>query len=288
MNPIKRQYYRKLVQYLRYNSDDDEKFVRTQYYYKTGRSLNLENPREFTEKLQWLKLYKYGEDYGDYVDKYAVRNYVKTKIGPQYLTALYGVVADPETINLEKLPPQFVLKGTHGSGYNILIPDKSKLNWKRTKRKLHQFLNKNYYLRCRERVYKNVKPRIIIEGFLNPGPDQSILDYKVLCFNGRPKAIYVEKQGVILGYYDLEWNKLDTEVRKTEVAKPENLDGVIKVAQSLAAGFIFLRVDLYLVKNKIYFGELTFFDYAGIKRLHPEYLNKKFGDWVILPSREET
>src|SRR5699024_7117531 len=146
-------------------------------------------------------------------------------------------------------------------------------------------LSKNYYLRCRERVYKDIKPRIVAERFLNPPNGEPVRDYKILCFDGEPGCIYVEEHTKILGYYDPNWQRLDGDQNPyPALTKPKNLEEVKSVARQLSEGFPFLRVDLYLIGEKIYFGELTFFDYGGIRRLPVEQLNNTFGAMINLPT----
>jgi|SRR5699024_3203651 len=287
MNFISKFYYRKRIQYLRYYGKDDVKFSKLQYYLKTGKELDLAHPHEFTEKLQWLKLHKYGEEYGDLVDKYEVRHYVKQKIGEEYLNTLYGVYEDPEEIDFDELPDKFALKGTHGSGYNVLVEDKSRLNIRKTQKRLCRILDKNYYLRCRERVYKNVKPRIVAERFLSIPDSRRLLDYKILCFNGKPECIYVGHCGKVLGYFDTDWHKLDDENYVSEdIPRPKKLKKMLQLARKLSENFLYMRVDFYIWNQQIIFGELTFFNFGGLRRFPIEHLNLKLGKLIQLPEEE--
>ncbi len=292
MNFFKRKYYQLLLDFLKAINSSDERFVKVQYYYKNERDLNLKNPLEFAEKIQWLKLYHYTEEYRDYADKYAVRDIVEKAIGSSYLNDFISVYDKVVDIDFESLPDQFVLKGTHGSGYNIIVPNKTDLDINSTKKKLNKYLSRNYYNRCREKVYRTIKPRILAEKYLSSLDKGNIIDYKFYCFHGKPKYILVKTKvndTFKKCMYELSWNKLEpdssTKNYLTEtIEKPSNLDEMISVAKKLSKGFIFIRVDLYSIANKIYFGELTFFPNGGIERLFIERLNKEFGDLIHLPS----
>ncbi len=269
----------------------DVSHAKTIYLLKNNRKLNLKNPQEFAEKIKWLKLFKYTEAYKNYVDKYEVRAYVKEKIGESYLNTIIGVYDDVDDINLDDLPNQFALKGTHGSGYNIIVKDKSKLDWKKAKQELKKYLSSNYYYKYRERIYKDVKPRILAEHYLDQLDDDNIIDYKFYCIHGKPTYIMVQTfdDGMRRScFYDLQWNKVEPDLCKKDflyktIPKPNNLDELILVAEKLAGEFIYVRVDLYSIKDRIYYGELTFFPAAGKKRLRVERLNKELGDLIKLP-----
>ncbi|AOR27310.1 glycosyltransferase [Formosa sp. Hel1_33_131] len=290
MNFFKRKYYQLLTKYFK-NFGTDIQFVKTYYKSKNNRSLNIENPTEFTEKLQWLKFFKYTEAYKDYVDKYEIRSYVEDKIGASYLNDFIAIYNHVDEINLDDLPNQFALKGTHGSGYNVIVKDKSSLDWKDAKSKLNTFMSLNYYDRYRERIYKDVQPRILAETYLDQLDNDHILDYKFYCIHGKPACIWVKTfdNGKHRNcYYDLNWNRMSPDDNKVdylskEVPKPDNLEELLTVSEKLANDFIFVRVDLYSIENKIYFGELTFFPWAANRRLTVERLNKELGDLIHLP-----
>tara|TARA_B110000967_G_scaffold14789_1_gene14147 strand:- start:420 stop:1295 length:876 start_codon:yes stop_codon:yes gene_type:complete len=290
MNFFKRKYYQLLTKYFKFFGTDIQ-FVKTYYKSKNNRVLNIKNPTEFTEKLQWLKFFKYTEAYKDYVDKYEIRAYVKDKIGDSYLNDFIAIYNHVDEINLDDLPNQFALKGTHGSGYNVIVKDKNSLDWKDAKSKLNTFMSLNYYDRYRERIYKDVKPRILAEKYLDQLDNDHILDYKFYCIHGKPACIWVKTydNGKHRNcYYDLNWNRMSPDTNNVdylskEVPKPDNLEELLSVSEKLANDFIFVRVDLYSIENKIYFGELTFFPWAANKRLTVERLNKELGDLIQLP-----
>lgn len=268
----------------------DIKFCECKYYKYNNKKLNLENPSEFMEKIQWLKLNFYKEEYGCYVDKFEVRKYIVNKIGEKYLNPIYGVFDSFKDINFSILPDKFVIKGTHGSGMNILITDKSKIDLNEVEKNVKKFLNKNYFKVNREYVYKNLKPQIIIEKLIDTGPKE-LKDYKFYCFNGVPKYVLVKTSinGVEKKcFYDLNWTKICQEIVskdyfEEEFERPENFNEMLDVATKLSEGFIFIRVDLYSHENSVIFGELTFFPMGGMKRLKMEKLNREMGDAIQLP-----
>ena len=295
MNFLERKYYQLLVKYLKNKPNADEAYIKANYYLKNNRRLNLENPVDLSEKIQWLKLYQYDESYKKYIDKYEVREHIKETIGEEYLNELLGVYEDVEEIDFDALPDKFVLKGTHGSGYNIIVEDKSKLNWPEAKAQLRKFLSQNYYDKYKEVIYRGIKPRIIAEKFLDQLNDDAILDYKFLCFHGEPKFIHVKaledgrRKEVD---YDINWNKLEIPKEqphylKRSLEKPDNFEDMIEIAKILSKDFIFVRVDLYSIEGKIYFGELTFLHKGGMKRVVSEPHNKIMGDLIKLPAKRD-
>lgn len=268
----------------------DINFCKKKYFKYNNKPLNIDTPTEFMEKIQWLKLNFYKEEYGCYVDKFEVRKYVASKIGKQYLNPIYGVFDSFKDINFSILPNKFIIKGTHGSGMNILVTDKTKIHLNNVEKKIKSFLNKKYFKVNREYVYKNLKPRIVVEKLIDTGNEQ-LKDYKFYTFHGVPKYILVKKTENGRSkkcFYDLNWNKIypssiSKDFLEEEIAKPEDLDKMVAVAKNLASDFIFVRVDLYYVCGKIIFGELTFFPTAGMKRFKIEHFNKELGEAITLP-----
>lgn len=243
--------------------------------------LNIENifvykrllpnkPMYFGEKVQWLKLNGNLEKYNDYVDKYKVRNYIETVIGNEYLLPLISVYDKPEDINYDELPNSFVLKVNHGSGYNIIVKDKKNIDYNKTNKKLKKWLNEDYSAIKKEFQYKNVERKIICEQFVNDKAGH-LLDYKFFCFDGEPKMIEVDFDrfsGHKMNFYDLKWNLLDLKKGtcdnyKENYPKPKNFKKMIDIVRKLSKEFQFVRVDLYNVDGKIYFGELTFTPASG-------------------------
>jgi len=270
----------------------DRIYLKLIYRGETGKTLKLNNPKTFNEKLQWLKLYDRRTEYSTYVDKYEVRSYIAETIGDQYLIPLLGVYNDVDEIDWDKLPNQFVLKCTHGSNSNIICPDKSKLDIESSKSQLKKWMKKNWYWFGREWPYKNVKPRIICEKYMVDESGKELKDYKVFCFSGEPKLIQVDfdrftdhKRNI----YDTNWNLLPVEIKfpsdKSRVInKPVKLEDMLKFARILSKDYPHVRVDFYSIGEEIYFGEMTFFHGSGFERILPEEFNVEMGKWIKLPN----
>lgn len=250
------------------------------YTIKTKSFPHLKNPRNFNDKLTYLKLNYYNNDerIPGLVDKYEVRDYIE-KIGcEELLNKLYGVYDSPDEIDFDKLPEKFVLKCTHGCGFNIICNDKQNLNIKKTNERLNKWLRETYGYATQELQYLKIKPRIIAEKNLCDEKGLMPKDYKFFCFDGEPKCIQVisdRDSTYKSNFYDLSWKELDyvkgKRVSHTKQEKPENLEEMLIYAKKLSKGFKFVRVDLYNQNNKIIFGELTFTPYCG----HSPYYNKK-------------
>ena len=288
---FQRKYYQLLAKYLKNKPKHHIAYVKTQFYLKNNKKLDLDHPREFAEKMQWMRLYAYDTSFKKYIDKYEVRTYIKDTIGEQYLNELIGVYDTVEAIDLETFPEKFVLKATHGSGYNIIVSDRGKFNWTKAKAQLKKFLSQNYYDKYKEIIYKDIQPRIIAEKFLDQLESNYIIDYKLMCFHGVPHYIHVktfEGDRIKEAYYDMNWQKQTPETvgnnhLKQDIVKPKCFDEMASIATKLSSKFVFVRVDLYEIDNKIYFGELTFLHKGGMKRNYVEPLNKIMGDLIKLP-----
>lgn len=268
-------------------------YMKYYYEYYTGKPLNLENPIEFNEKISWLKVYYHPPILTQLVDKYAVRNYVKEKIGEKYLNDLIQVYTKVSDINFETLPNKYVIKGVHGCGFNLIVEDSKKLNKTKAKALLRKWaLKKQYYRGGLEWAYKNVPPHFIAEKFLNELNNSSIIDYKFFCFNGKAQFLEVHidrNENHRSSFYDLNFNKLpfrDVPENKTitkPIEKPIVFDEMIAVAEKLADKLPFVRVDLYALKEKIIFGEMTFYPADGRSEFYPEKYNTIIGDYLKLP-----
>lgn len=256
------------------------------YKSKFGRSINWKHPTRFTEKVQIFKISKKAEKLWKYVDKYKVRSYIEKQIGKEYVTRLFGVYTSPDEIDFEKLPSSFALKTTHGSGWNILCPDKSKLDKEEAKKKLTSWLKENYYYSYgNERQYKLIPPRIICEEYLET-PDKGLYDFKFYCFHGEPRFINVicDRAGETKkAFYELPWKKSELQPWSAkgdlDTPRPENLDKMIELARKLSEPFDQVRVDLYDIRGRILFGELTFSCSSGIKRFVPDRFDTEFGSY---------
>lgn len=270
----------------------DEKLIKKRFKKRLGREVELDNPIKFNDKLQWLKLNWYNPIATKCADKYEVREYVKEKIGQEYLNELYGVYESVDEIDLDKLPNSFVLKATHGSGWNIICRDKNKMDWDAEFKKMRRWLRKNYYWQNREWVYKDIKPRIICEKFLSENNNSSLTDYKFFCFNGKATYCQVIRdrgKNETIDFYDTNWEHMpfnglrDLPMSSIEYKKPEKYEEMVKLAEKLAGRFPFVRVDLYYVKHKIIFGELTFFPLSGMGKFTPDEWDYKIGSLLKLP-----
>lgn len=287
--------WRLLHQYYYKNFFEDKEIIKKRFKENLGREVNLENPVKFNDKLQWLKLNWYDPLAVKFVDKYEVREHIKSKIGSEYLNELYEIYNSVDEINIEDLPQKFVLKGTHGSGCNIICKDKNKMDWKKEKKKMKRWLKINYHWIAREWVYKNIKPRIIAEKYLEDSFRGDLRDYKIFCFNGEPKLIQVDmdrfgdhKQN----FYDINWDFKDVRIwcendPNNQIKKPKNYDDMIRISKILSKPFPQVRVDLYNIDGKIYFGELTFFHNAGTANFIDEDLEIKMGKWLDLSQINE-
>lgn len=272
----------------------DKLYLRLYYFGKFRRPLHLRAPKTFNEKLQWLKLYDRKPEYTKMVDKYEAKTYVAEQIGEKYIIPTLGVWDRFEDIDFEALPEKFVLKCTHDSGGLVICPDKSKLNREAAREKIEQSLKYEYFYEAREWPYKNVRPRIIAEQYVEDMDE--LVEYKMFCFDGKVKMILVCKgqahgAGRTNDFCDLELKRLPfTSVNPNsngELKVPKELPEMIDIAEKLAAGIPHLRVDTYLAEGKIYFGELTFFHNGGLSRITPFEWDKILGDWITLPEQTE-
>ncbi|WP_238455522.1 ATP-grasp fold amidoligase family protein [Desulfolucanica intricata] len=273
----------------------DVAYLKLHYRVMLKRKLDLNNPKTFNEKLQWLKLFDRNPEYTNLVDKYAVRDYVKNLIGEEYLIPLIGIYNNFDEINFNKLPNQFVLKCTHDSGGVILCNDKSKLDIDNAKMKINDCLKRNFFYYSREWPYKNVKPRIICEKYLVDESGIGLIDYKFMCFNGKAKCIFVclnrfSPGGLNIDIYDTKWNKMPFGRRHhpnsgSVIPKPRNFDKMVEFAEKLSKDIPFIRVDFYESNGRLYFGELTFFPGAGLEEFTPDSYDLLLGSWLVLPKR---
>ena len=214
MRPIKKFIRRVIARVARegvFNCLSDKAFLKLLYWARVGKKLNLKNPKSYNEKLQWIKLYDRKPEYTVMVDKYSVREYIKEKIGEDYLIPLLGVWDSFDEIDFDKLPDQFVLKCTHDSGGLVICKDKSKLDIEKARTKINKCLKRNFYKYNREWVYKDVKPRIIAEKFMVDESGTELKDYKFFCFDGEPKAMFIatdRPHDTRFDFFDMEFNHL--------------------------------------------------------------------------------
>jgi hypothetical protein len=266
------------------------------YEHHTGKKLNLNDPKEFNEKIQWYKVFYHPKILTQLVDKYAVRAYVEDKIGPQYLNEIFGVFDSADDLDYKKLPNQFIIKATHASSYNLIVRDKEKLNKTKTAKLFKKWLGKSQYYRTgQEWAYKDVQPRLIAEKLLKDEGGISLIDYKFYCFSGEAKFLEVHldrEQNHKRAFYDFDFKLLPFRYTKPEktissdIEKPSNLEEMIKLSEILSANFPFVRVDFYSIEGKAIFGEMTFYPSDGRKDFIPDEYNKIIGDYINLPKLE--
>lgn len=253
--------------------------------------LNLVNPKRFNEKIQCLKLNNRNEAFTALADKYAVRAFISQEIGEQYLVPLIKKFDTPDEIRLDELPDKFVLKCTHDSGSTIVCDDKTKFDFSVAKNILRKNLKRNYFFEHREYPYKNIPPAIVCEAFIPSKENTVPEDYKILCFHGKPRYIQVdlsrfEKHERIM--YDINWVKQPFNIKYAiyalEAPKPTGLNEMLTLAEKLSAKVAspFLRVDFYQSGEKIYFGELTFFEESGYGLFHPDKYDFDLGNLIDL------
>jgi hypothetical protein len=271
----------------------DYRFICKQYKKKFGYKLNLKDPKTFTEKINWKKIYDHNPLYTYCTDKFLVRNYVTEKIGPEYLIPLIQVVDRAKDVCFDKLPESFIVKANHGCCWNKIVFDKNKLNDKDKAsiiKLCNCWLKKNYYIWGREHQYKYIKPKIIVEKLLLDECGGLPEDYKFFCFNGNVEFFTVEIdrfENHTRKIFDKNWNELnfslgDLEIYKGQIERPINLDMMLKIVTKLSENFSFVRVDLYNVRNKIYFGELTFTPNNGHGKFYPSIYDFFYGQKLII------
>lgn len=272
------------------NSMSDEFYIRTLWRMVMGYKLDLKNPKTFNEKLQWLKLYDHNPLYTILVDKLRVKDWVAEKIGAQYVIPTLAVWETADDIDISQLPNQFVLKCNHDSGSVVICKDKTTFDLDAAKEKLGKTLKHNFYWEAREWAYKYVKPCVLAEVYMNDESHDELLDYKVFTFSGKPRMIQVDfgrftshKRNL----YDNSWNFINASIQypndaNTMIEKPKVLDEILGLAQTLSEGLIHVRVDFYLINNKIYFGEMTFYHGGGYESFSHDELALYMGSHIVL------
>lgn len=269
----------------------DKLYLKLQFRHLLGYKLNLDNPRTFNEKLAWLKINDRNPLYTRLADKYQVKQYVAEMIGEEYVVPCYGVWSRFEDIDWNKIPDQFVLKATHDSSGATICKNKNDLNKESIRKKFDATIKRNYYWSEREWVYKNIKPRIIADKLLDDHVSKKLLDYKFLCFDGKPVYMYctVKDEEIFENYYDMNFNPIDINHgfprKKPEFDKPENFEQMILFAAKLSQGMPFVRVDFFNVEGHIYFGEFTFYDWGGCRRFAQEHQDFELGKLIKLRSK---
>ena len=251
-------------------------YLKLFFYNNMGYQLDLKKPKTFNEKLQFLKLYDRNPLYTDLVDKIKVKEYISDKIGGKYNIKILKVFNSLKEIDFSCLPEKFVIKCNHNSQGGLFIcKDKTNLNEKNVFCNLKSSFRKNYFYLGREWPYKNVKRKIFAEELIEDESGHSLVDYKFFCFNGKVDSVMVcvgryEKGGTKFYFLDKNWeikryNKSSLDLKEPiNIPKPTNIDEMIDICEKLSKNMPFVRIDLYNVKGKIYFGELTFYPESGV------------------------
>lgn len=262
-------------------------YLKLVYRIKAGKKLNLKNPVTFCDKQNWLKLNEIHPEYTELVDKIAVRDYITEILGEEYLFPIYGSWKHFDEIDFDALPEKFVLKCNHDSGSVKVITDKSRIDKEELKKFFEDRLKLNPYVFGREYPYKNVEPCIMAEKFMTPDGEEDIRDYKFFCFNGKPEIMFIatdRSTDVKFDFFDMDFNHLDIvnihEQSGLEIKKPQMFDEMKEIASKISQGMKFVRIDLYEISGKIYFGEFTFFHGGGFWPMKPEKWEKELGDLI--------
>lgn len=277
---------------------NDEKYLKILYEKTLKKRLNLDNPKTFNEKLNWLKLNNRKDIYTTMVDKYEAKAYVQNIIGEEYIIKTLGIYDKFKSIDFNKLPNQFVIKCTHDSGSVIVCKDKNNLEVEKLKKQFNKALKNNFFYIGREWPYKNVKPRIIIEEYMEDKKIGEIRDYKIYCFNGKCDYIMVcldrDKSETKFFYFDREWKakkEFSYDALKygetINIEKPQNLNKMFEFASLLSKDIPFVRMDFYEINNKLYFGEMTFYPSSGLDVERTEEVNKYLNDNLIIKGEIE-
>lgn len=270
-----------------FNFLNDKAYLKMMYWCFFGKKINLKNPVTFNEKIQWLKLYDRDEKYTTMVDKIEAKKYVSSIIGEEYIIPTLGEYEKFNDIDFSKLPDKFVIKCTHDSGRVVICDDVKRLDINNAKKIINKSLKREYYYWGREWPYKNVKPRIIVEEYMG----SNIMDYKIFCFNGKPEFILMctNRDGRFKNtdFYDFNWNHMEFTREKHEnnpngIRKPKNLEIMFNIAKALSKNIPFVRVDLYDIKGKVFFGELTFSPSSGYEGFKPKEWDEKLGNLIEL------
>lgn len=271
----------------------DETYVKLYYLFHMLKPLDLERPQTYNEKLQWLKLHDKRPEYTQMVDKIAVKEYVANIIGNEYIIPTIAIYNKPEDIDFDQLPNQFVLKVTHDSGGIFVCKNKQTINKKEVIKKMKWGIKRTFYKLNREYPYKDVPRRIIAEQYMEDESGYELKDYKIFCFDGKPKLLFVATDRQIhktkFDFFDLDWNHLPFTNghpnNPKPILKPKNFEKMLEIAAKLSKGIPHVRVDLYNIDGKIYFGEMTFFHWSGIVPFVPEEWDYKIGDMLHLPTQ---
>lgn len=280
-----------------YNKLSDEKYLKKKFKYIMGYDLNLEFPQTFNEKLQWLKINDRNDDYCKMVDKYEVKKYVSNLIGEKYIIPTIGIYNCWDEIDFKELPNEFVIKCTHDSGGIVICKNKKTFDEKSAKKKINKSLRYNYFYSGREWPYKNVKPRIIIEKYMEDSSQNTMRDYKFFCFDGKPEIMYLSEglenhNTARMSFFDMNF-ELTTCKRKDYrllnycPSKPVNFELMKKFSEILSKNIPHVRIDFYEINGNLYFGEITFFTASGFIPFEDKRWDSKLGNLIKINTKEK-
>lgn len=289
MNLLKK-YKRPIYKILNWLIPDDKKYLAFNFRWKIGYRLDWDNLKTYNEKIQWLKLYDQKPEYEIMVDKYKVKDYVAKIIGTEHIIPTLGVWDNANDIDFNSLPQKFVLKCTHDSGGIVICKDKSKLDKEAARKEINKGLKMSFYMEGREYQYKNVKPRVIAEQYMEQEEGKGLDDYKVLCFGGKAKLIELHQgrytDSHTQDFYDRNWNRTNITqggygaMSKTVAPKPQCFEEMIRMSEKLSEKMRHARIDWYIVNNKLYFGEITLFDGSGFEPFDKYEDDLMIGSWI--------
>lgn len=279
----------------------DEAYIRVQYRLRTGLKLNLDAPKLYNEKIQWLKLNYKNPLLNQCIDKWDVREYVERKGLGHLLIPAYGPFDSVDEIDKGTLPDAFILKLTNGSSFNIICKDKSEFDFSAANKKFDKWKGIDFFSARREWAYKNVKNRVMCEDLLQMPSGGLPSDIRFFCFDGEPQVIAIDLDSVVgtvktSNYYrhlfTSSWEPIDAKIEypekpEFEPERPDNLEELLEVARTLSKDFPAVRVDLYNIGSKIYFGELTFYHASGYQNIQPLSFHKRLGSYMTLPNTDK-
>ena len=279
-----------------WNFMNDKDYIQFSYRILAGKKLDLDDPKTFSDKIQWLKLNDRNPRYIKMVDKYTVKKYIAEVIGAEYVIKNLGVWDRFEDIDFDSLPDKFVLKCTHDSGGLAICRGKDSFDLDTARKKIKKSLKHNYYFRGREWPYKKVRPRIIAEELLEDSESNDIRDYKFYCFNGTPRFCQVisnRNTNETIDFFDMNWRHQEftglslpnKPYSPSPIPIPIQFEKMKQFAEILSQNIPFLRVDFYEVNGKLFFGELTFYPASGFGVFYPQKWNLKLGEMIKLPCK---
>ena len=269
----------------------DKLFLSLKYRYKTGFKIDWKNPKTYTEKLQWLKINDHNPEYIKLVDKYEAKQYIKNIIGEKYIIPTYGIYDRFEDINFDNLPEQFVIKCTHDSGGIIICKNKKNFDYKKAYNVINKCLKNNYFYGGREWPYKNIKPRIIVEKYMEDNSTNELRDYKFFVFEGKAELMFIasgrfSKNDTCFDFFDMNFNHLNIKNGHPNAnitfEKPLKFNQMKNLAEKIGKHMKHVRVDFYIVNNEIYFGEITLYHHSGFVKFYPYEWDEFYGKKINL------